>query len=413
MIFRIVNLLVYINWILLFSLSVFLFPVQAAIDIYDLRLGVHGEQTRFVMELSKSIKYDILLLNNPYRLVIDLEAAEWKKKKKSGGGIVSNIRFGTFEPKQSRIVLDMKQPFVVEKHFILPPSINSKHHRLVMDIKPTKAVNFKSKTRFVKNTVQKKKLKVVVIDDIRPLLGNLRFTPLPRLRNNKPVIVIDPGHGGVDPGAHGRVVQEKDAVLKFAHDLAKQLAKTRRYQVYLTRYKDVFIPLRERVQFAQNKKADLFISIHADASKKKYVKGMSVYTLSNHASDKEAAALARKENKSDIMAGLDFSDLPIEATNILINLAQRDSKNRSIQLSEILIENMRKMTNLLERPHRFAGFRVLKAPNIPSILVELGFLTNRQDEKKIQSKQWRTKIAYKFVQVIEQFFNTRKNYMFN
>ena len=205
-------------------------------------------------------------------------------------------------------------------------------------------------------------------------------------------------------GARSR---EKDIVLAFSKELVRQLKATRRYDVYLTRSTDIYIPLRQRVQIARNRKADLFISIHADAIKKKNIRGLSVYTLSEKASDREAAALARKENQSDIIAGVDFGDQLPEVANILIDLAQRDTKNASVKFAESLISSARGKTLLLDRTHRFAGFRVLKAPDVPSVLVELGFITNRTDEKQLTSNKWRRRVATGMVDAIDNFFRLK------
>ena len=218
--------------------------------------------------------------------------------------------------------------------------------------------------------------------------------------------MIDAGHGGVDPGASGRKAREKTVTLAFSKELARQLRNSGKYEVYLTRSRDIYIPLRQRVNVARKHQADLFISIHADAIKRKNVRGMSIYTLSETASDKEAAALARKENRSDIIVGIDFDDQPPEVADILIDLAQRETKNLSVKFANLVVKNARGSTRLLERTHRFAGFRVLKAPDVPSVLIELGFLTNRSDEKQLLSASWRRKIAKSLVKSVDGFFSS-------
>ena len=194
--------------------------------------------------------------------------------------------------------------------------------------------------------------------------------------------------------------------LAFSKELARQLRNTGKYDVYLTRSRDIYIPLRQRVNIARKHQADLFISIHADAIKRKNVRGMSIYTLSETASDKEAEALARKENRSDIIVGIDFDDQPPEVADILIDLAQRETKNLSVKFANLVVKNARGTTRLLERTHRFAGFRVLKAPDVPSVLIELGFLTNRSDEKQLLSASWRRKIAKSLVKSVNGFFSS-------
>jgi N-acetylmuramoyl-L-alanine amidase len=222
------------------------------------------------------------------------------------------------------------------------------------------------------------------------------------------VIVIDPGHGGDDPGTHGRSgTLEKDVVLEFANKLVKHLLDNGQYDVYMTRNKDFFISLRERVAIARRHKADLFISIHADSIIKSDVRGMSVYTLSEIASDREAEDLASKENLSGIIAGIDFQGKSPEVTDILINLVQRETKNYSVRFAKSVVDHVRQSTRLLEPTHRFAGFVVLKAPDVPSILVELGFLTNGLDEKRLTSSKWQSSISESFVHAVDHYFGDR------
>ena len=200
---------------------------------------------------------------------------------------------------------------------------------------------------------------------------------------------------------------EKDVVLAFGRELARRLRDSGRYDVYMTRDKDFFIPLRERVAIARRRKADLFISVHADSIAKSDVRGMSVYTLSETASDNEAAALARKENLSDAIAGIDFQGESPEVAGILIDLAQRETKNYSARFAKSVVDYARHSTTLLEPTHRFAGFVVLKAPDVPSVLVELGFLTNGTDEKRLVSPKWRTSVATSFVRAVDRYFGDR------
>ncbi|HAK98145.1 MAG TPA: hypothetical protein DCP14_02255 [Rhodobiaceae bacterium] len=287
------------------------------------------------------------------------------------------------------------------------------NYRLVIDFEPATIATFRqlkpsvSETQTASITVPKVQSLPVPSPTPQYSAPTGEFTPKPRPRKTRKIVVVDPGHGGVDPGAMGARSREKDIVLAFSKELVRQLKATRRYDVYLTRSTDIYIPLRQRVQIARNRKADLFISIHADAIKKKNIRGLSVYTLSEKASDREAAALARKENQSDIIAGVDFGDQLPEVANILIDLAQRDTKNASVKFAESLISSARGKTLLLDRTHRFAGFRVLKAPDVPSVLVELGFITNRTDEKQLTSNKWRRRVATGMVDAIDNFFRLK------
>ena len=378
----------------------------------SLRLGAIEEHTRVVVEFTEAVDYKLFTLSSPYRAVIDLPETKWEIPDTiQDKGLVSGVRFGSFKPGQGRIVVDLRGPVNVHKHFLLPPTVAIKNHRLVIDFEPATIATF----RQLKPAVSQTQTASISAPDFQPTptpqlqfsAPTGEFTPKPRPRKALKIIVIDPGHGGVDPGALGTRSREKDIVLAFSKELVRQLKATRRYDVYLTRSSDIYIPLRQRVQIARNRNADLFISIHADAIKKKNIRGLSVYTLSEKASDREAAALAKKENQSDIIAGVDFGDQLPEVTNILIDLAQRDTKNASVKFAESLISSARGKTLLLDRTHRFAGFRVLKAPDVPSVLVELGFITNRTDEKQLSSSKWRRRVATGMVEAIDNYFRLK------
>ena len=373
-------------------------PAFAA-EVKDIRLGVTGERTRLVLDLKSAVDFDVFLLDRPRRVVIDLPSLDWPTQQPKTDGLVKKLRFGQFTADKSRLVIDAQGPVKVAKSFLLPPS-SGLPHRLVVDLVKTSSRQFAeqvAKDRAAKRSANK------AAPAPKP------FTPKPKKSaNSKPVIVLDAGHGGVDPGALGRKAREKIVTLKFTRELAKQLRATGKYKVYLTRNRDIYIPLRQRVNIARKHDADLFISIHADAIKRKSVRGMSIYTLSETASDKEAAALAKQENQSDIIAGVDFADQPPEVANILIDLAQRETKNLSVKFANLVVDNARGKTRLLDRTHRFAGFRVLKAPDVPSVLIELGFMTNRSDEKQLLSNAWRRKVAGALVKSVDGFFRSSR-----
>ncbi len=365
--------------------------------VNDVRLGQNGPLTRLVLELSEAVDYDLFFLNSPKRAVIDLPSLDWPQDRQfAAKGVVDGMRFGQFKETVSRIVLDLGRPVRVEKSFVLPPTAGFPY-RLVIDLAPA------SEEEFAALVASREKAVASAPPEVTPPLDPAKPSPV-RRKNAKRVIVIDAGHGGVDPGAHGAKVHEKHVVLSFAKELADQMRKTGRYSVHLTRDRDIYIPLRQRVNIAREKDADLFISVHADSITRKNVRGLSIYTLSETASDREAAALARKENRSDIIAGIDFGDQPPEVANILIDLAQRETKNLSVKFAGLVVDQVKGKTPLLERTHRFAGFRVLKAPDVPSVLIELGFLTNRADERQLQSRSWRQNVAGGIVQAVDRYF---------
>lgn len=229
--------------------------------------------------------------------------------------------------------------------------------------------------------------------------------PEQEARRSKPLIVIDPGHGGIDPGAVGENVTEKELTLAVARALKKELEATGKFRVALTRGKDVYIPLRERFGLAREKAADLFISLHADSHNDPLTRGASVYTLSEKASDAEAAALAAKENKSDIIAGVDLSKQSNVVTDILIDLAQRDTKNMSTRFAGLLVGELKRETMLLGNTHRYAGFAVLKAPDVPSVLIEMGYISSTKDEALLTSAKHQKRLAKAIRGAIENYFS--------
>ena len=229
--------------------------------------------------------------------------------------------------------------------------------------------------------------------------------PVARRARGKRIIVVDPGHGGPDPGTIGaRGTFEKHVTLAMAKEIKHQLEQTGRYKVVLTRDRDIFLRLGDRVALAREAQADLFLSIHADSIPDGSARGPSVYTLSEKASDREAAELAEKENKADVIAGLDLSHETPEVSTILIDLAQRETMNRSAHFAAGLIGEIRKETAVLRNTHRFAGFAVLKAPDVPSVLVELGFLSNPAEEKSLASRAHRVRLAQAVARATDRFF---------
>lgn len=390
--------------------------------ISSIRIGDRGAETRFVVELggAEPVNYRVFTLADPYRVIIDfpkLRSSLPADVDRKGRGLIAGYRYGKFQDERFRVVIDATGPVSVARNFILEPQ-GGFGRRVVIDLAATDRESFiKTAERPgadlgpVSSGPAPSTGAVGSAASVAPTPASSAVVPVtpPARHERRRIIVLDPGHGGVDPGTHGlrSGVVEKDVVLAFAKELAKRLRATGRYEVHLTRDKDIFIPLRERVQIGRRYKADLFISIHADSIAKSDVKGMSVYTLSEKASDKEAAELARKENLSDAIAGIDFKGESPEVTGILIDLAQRETKNYSVRFAKSVVDYARKATYLLEPTHRFAGFVVLKAPDVPSVLVELGFLTNATEEKRLTSPKWRTTVSNAFVRAVDRYFGDR------
>ncbi len=395
-------------FLLLFSAQLVASNANAqAAKVLGARLGVYPDYTRFVIDLDRDVEFTYFLLPDPYRIIIDMPEIDWSAppgKVTSGGGLISGLRYGLFKPGTFRVVLDVAEPSLVSKIFSLPSS-DGKPNRLVVDLKSSSRDAFLNASResMVAYSARSRNDTSVTEQSVDVAVTSGRGG------DEKPLIAIDAGHGGVDPGAIGvGNVYEKDLTLAAARQLADTLTATGRYRVILTRDKDVFLKLRQRVEIARKNDADLFISLHADSIGNPKHRGGSVYTLSENASDKEAAALASKENKSDVIAGIDLSDENSLVQSILIDLAQRETMNLSATLAANMVSQLAQSIELQRRTHRFAGFAVLKAPDIPSALFEMGYLSNATDAKLLQSPAHRKKIADAVLRAIDIYFEKHK-----
>jgi N-acetylmuramoyl-L-alanine amidase len=395
----------------------------------------------------------------PYRVIVDLPDIEFRLPADSGGkatGLLAGYRFGSLELGRSRIVMDATQPVLIERSFILHPR-DGEPARLVIDLVATDArrrspeCTGPSSCRSTRRRRPPRRCRPNAADQHRPPSGDRprpRRGPFPNLvspirrlaaldsatsvprprpkpgseravadamphrppnrANGRRVVVIDPGHGGIDPGAVSRGgTAEKDVVLAFSEALKEALEASGHYDVHLTRSEDVFLSLRDRVQFARQHNAQLFIAIHADSLSRGTARGATVYTLADKASDAEAEALAHKENRSDIIAGVDLVAESEQITGILIDLAQREAKNHATIFAKQLVNQLKPVTRLNSRPIRSAGFRVLMAPDVPSVLFELGYLSNRSDETLLLSPEWRSEVATAMAAAIDRYFATQ------
>ncbi len=354
-----------------------------AATIKDIRLASYTPETvRLVVDLSDYAEAVVFRLKSPERLVVDFKKTSFNKANRARTltqvGFIKGARTGVPSAATARIVIDLPDEALTEKHFMLKPQ-GDMPYRFVIDMeKNRKATQEPTRT-----------------------VGLQPFSS-PR----KKIVVLDPGHGGQDPGAISKSGKyEKDLTLKMAREV-RDLLQKKGYKVVLTRDKDVFIPLRGRIQKAHQANADLFISIHADSAKNASARGLSVYTISEKASDKEAAALAERENKADIILGMDLGDYQPEVSNILIDLAKTGTMTQSAKYADLVVQAMKKEIKLVPNAHRFAGFVVLKSPNIPSVLVELGYLSNRTEDKLLQQKKYRSKLADSLVTAIDTYFQS-------
>lgn len=373
-------------------------------EVEDARIGLHPDKTRFVLELSERPQYRIFTLDDPYRLVIDLPELDWPDREETtpqAAGLVSALRYGLFTPGTSRVVLDLSEPAEIAEILTLPPR-DGRQHRLVVDMAEIDRDTFRQRAE---RKVHRSK------EGFRETSVSMPTPPRKPTRDPRPTVVVDAGHGGVDPGAIGvSGTQEKDIALEYARALRDRLEASGRYQVVMTRDDDRFIPLRGRVDIAEKSDGDLFISLHANTNPSSRVKGASVYTLSENASDAEAAALAAKENRSDIIAGVDLSTENPDVSQILISLARRDAMNSSKSFANLTVEEVGKRVALLRNTHRYAGFAVLKSASVPSVLFEIGYMSHPSEEQQLQSAAHRKKLIEGLFQAIERHFDVQQAY---
>ena len=345
----------FINTIIHF---IFLFYTSElfSLEIDNVRYGSNAEVKRIVFDISEDVTFKNKVSQNTIEIKFDKTLS--LKKKITTSNDLKEINFDTTN---NSIILTFKRNIHSPNIYFLKKK-NNKYARVVIDYK---------------NKPKKRK-----------------------------IVVVDPGHGGRDSGAVGITKKlEKNITLKVALLLKKEFSKYDEFRVILTREKDVYLKLRERTRIAKNSNADIFISLHADFNKNRRTRGISLYTLSEKASDKEAEALARRENRSDFLGNVDLSSESSEVTNILIDLTKRETLNQSSHLVNFLIKDIKNEMNLLKRAHRFAGFTVLKSLDIPSVLIEMGYLSNKQDSKLLVSHNYQKKITSNIVKAVKNYFD--------
>jgi N-acetylmuramoyl-L-alanine amidase len=371
------------------------FPVAT-----DARLGGDESQTRFVMDLDRKIDLHVFTLADPYRVVVDIPQVRFQlppNTGESGRGLVKTFRYGLVMAGGSRVVLDVTKPVRVDKAFVVDAA-DGAPARLVLDLAATDRDSF---------------LRKIALDEklVRPDNPSLPSANAPQSNtaDPRPLVVLDPGHGGIDTGTKAASGEaEKDIVLDVAQRLRDRVEKAGKYRVLMTRDDDTFIPLADRVRIARNAGASLFVSIHADSLPRKEgdAQGATVYTLSETATDPAAARLAEEENRADVIAGVDLKSEPDDVAGILIDLAQRETKTFSVQFAHKLISEMKDTARLHKDPVKSAGFRVLRAPDVPSVLVELGYVSNKQDLQSLLSSAWRDRAADDMATAIDGYFAT-------
>ena len=399
----------------LILIAALLSPARAyALSVDHVRFGVHGDKTRMVLELSAASDFRVFVLGDPYRMVIDLPDFNWQAGSLTApvGSGVKAVRHGNLQPGISRIVFDTHKPVRVAGAFILPRS-EGKPDRLVIDFAQVPLSAFAKEINRVYGTLTGGRPAASAHNSNNYETASAAAPPpVPPRKAKIPLIVIDPGHGGVDPGATGANDNfEKHVVLDLSRALKDKLEQSGQYRVLMTRENDIFIKLSDRVKFARQHGADLFISIHADSLERDNVRGASVYTLSDTASDAQTAKLAANENRADLIAGIDLSVEDEEVANILVDLAMRDTMNQSRFFADKVVTTfLENDVGVLDTPHRYAGFAVLKAPDIPSVLIEAGFMSNRQEAEMLASPAYRNKFSTNVKKSIDGYFEqVRKN----
>ncbi len=381
--------------------------VYANNGLIKIRYGEHLEKDRLVLDFDHKVTSSVFALSNPNRIVIDIPKGEWSVKVSDTvqSGKIKTIHIGDFEHSTSRIVIDMSNTIHIEKSFWLP-ALHEFKDRLVIDFTQSTEKQERSIEQVLSQTFDRPIETTFILHPPKKPKRFSKPTSHPSSPLKKQVIVIDAGHGGKDSGAVSKnKLYEKTVVLKLAKELAVSLEKTGRYRALLTRSNDKYVALRRRVSFARQHKADLFISIHADSIENRKISGASVYTLSEKASDAQTAKLAAHENKSDLIAGLDLSTQDPDVTNILLDLVARDTTNQSKFFANLIVEELESHhVKTLERPHRYAGFAVLKAPDIPAILIETGFMSNAREARKLNDPNYRKNIVQSLTTGVDAYF---------
>lgn len=395
------------------------------------------KQNDIEITISTKTKYKSFTLNNPSRLVVDVTNGKLAFNKNSKfPSFVKKVRTKE-DANNLRIVFDLSKKVSLDS--VKYSKVNNiskiilkisgvKIDKIYQTSSLAKSSNSDSKTKerkeinlsgdFIfdkvmqfeesqKPKISKKEIKITKDKKSH----NAQSQYVKNKNNDKKIIVIDSGHGGKDPGTIGLYARtkEKNITLSYAKELARQLNRTKKYKVYLTRANDRFIPLRGRVAIARRKKADLFISLHANSTKNRKTKGFSIYTLSEKSSDKQAERLARKENRADIIHGMNFSRTSPDIVKTLIALSQREAKNSSAIFAKYVIKSIRRSgITILQNTHRFAGFAVLTAPDMASVLIELGYLTNKKEERLLNSTYYKKKLSKSLVKAIDEYFSKIK-----
>lgn len=384
------------------AVAVVNFPVASAA-----RLAGDDKQTRFILDIDQTVPFRAVTLADPYRVVVDVPQLNFQLPAGTGAGgrgLVKAFRYGLVLPGGSRIVFDLTGPAKIANSYVVEAA-NGQPARLVLELEEV------DRAAFVPTIPPENR------PELRPAIADAPPTTVPaapapetaQKADGRPVVVIDPGHGGIDNGTQSGGESEKNLVLAFGLALRDKLEKAGKYRVVMTRDDDTFVPLSDRTKIARNLKAALFVSIHADALPKAEgdAQGATIYTLSDKASDAEAQRLADAENRADAIAGFNLAEEPTDVADILIDLTQRETRTFSNRFARLLMGEMKSSVRMHKHPLKSAGFRVLKAPDVPSVLVEIGYVSNKGDLEHLVSEGWRSKAVSSMAQAIDGFLTKR------
>ncbi len=375
----------------------------------------HPLRTRFLIGLPRSVEFQVFSLSNPNRVIVDMPDVALQlpnAPSEKAGGLVSSFRAGESAPGKARVVIEMTEPVVVQSAKI-EKSRDGKSQQLALDIVPVQAINKSGRKQALKASASG-----LGAAGLQPPLPKRAQRPdVKAAKSYKPIIVIDPGHGGDDSGATKNGTVEKEVVLAFSKTLRDKLEATGRYKVLMTRDKDVFVPLSDRVSFAEGHKAALFIAVHADYAQTK-ARGATIYSLREGVANSLKRS-AKGEVSSNVLSSSEVSAVKSASggegdvsavRNILADLAQREvdaTQERTSLFSRAVIENMGETTNMRDDPDQQAGFRVLKTAQFPSVLIELAYVTNKEDAEQLKSETWRDKVSDSIKTAVENYFSNQ------
>jgi N-acetylmuramoyl-L-alanine amidase len=358
---------------------------------FDAQVAVEGAATKLSFTLSEPVTPKVTVLQGPDRIVLDLPEVNFQLPAEAGRkpqGLVRSYRYGLFAHGRSRVVIDLAGPSLPGA-IATEPVLNGVAHALTIELRKA------DRDAFARAAAA----------SLRETDEGRAVVQAPPAGDGRPVVVIDPGHGGIDSGAIGvNNAVEKDVVFTFARELREKLERSGQVRVVMTRENDSFVSLPDRVRIAQAQQASLFVSVHADTlSVSPEVRGLTVYTNADKASDAEAARLADTENRADMLAGVDASEDPEEVAGILSDLTRRETRTYSHLFARTLVGQMSAASKLNKNPTRSAGFRVLKAPDVPSVLIELGYLSSKTDVENLTAPGWRDKATDSVAVAITNF----------